>query len=199
MIKQLRMNDDFRPLGPAIPKPAPAAPKSVEIKPGIWQAPDGKLRTDFATGQSVAPAPKVTIGVDLASGVDSTCITVYDLSKELGVKGSVVLLACMRFGQQVTLNQAIDGDLADLVRREIAPLFEVEEVPTPLPVLPNSLGDGWILHDGSKTCPIMFAESGEYEIRWTDGSIDSRGPAWDWRWNHCSDCTLQIEAYRLIP
>jgi hypothetical protein len=30
----------------------------VQIKPGIWQAPDGKLRTDFATGQSVAPAQK---------------------------------------------------------------------------------------------------------------------------------------------
>jgi hypothetical protein len=59
MIKQLRMNEDFaRPLGPAIPKPAPAAPKAVEIKPGIWQAPDGKLRTDFATGQSVSPAQK---------------------------------------------------------------------------------------------------------------------------------------------
>jgi hypothetical protein len=40
------MNEDFaRPLGPAIPKPPPAAPKSVEIKPGIWQAPDGKLET----------------------------------------------------------------------------------------------------------------------------------------------------------
>jgi hypothetical protein len=58
VIKILQMNDDFQPLGPAIPKPAPAAPKSVEIKPGIWQAPDGKLRTDFATGQSVAPAQK---------------------------------------------------------------------------------------------------------------------------------------------
>jgi hypothetical protein len=50
--------EPFLPLGKAIPKPAPAAPKSVEIKPGIWQAPDGKLRTDFATGQSVAPAQK---------------------------------------------------------------------------------------------------------------------------------------------
>ncbi len=60
MIKQLRrMNEDFaRPLGPAIPKPAPAAPQPVQIKPGIWQAPDGRLRTDFATGQSVAPAQK---------------------------------------------------------------------------------------------------------------------------------------------
>jgi hypothetical protein len=46
MIKQLRMNEDFaRPLGPAIPKPAPAAPRHVQIKPGIWQAPDGKLET----------------------------------------------------------------------------------------------------------------------------------------------------------
>jgi hypothetical protein len=50
--------EPFQPLGPAIPKPAPAAPQSREIKPGIWQAPDGKLRTDFATGQSVAPAQK---------------------------------------------------------------------------------------------------------------------------------------------
>lgn len=57
MIKILHA-ESFQPLGKAIPKPAPAAPQSREIKPGIWQAPDGKLRTDFATGQSVAPAQK---------------------------------------------------------------------------------------------------------------------------------------------
>jgi hypothetical protein len=58
MTLTILKTERFQPLGPAIPKPAPAAPQSREIKPGIWQAPDGKLRTDFATGQSVAPAQK---------------------------------------------------------------------------------------------------------------------------------------------
>jgi hypothetical protein len=52
------MNEDFaRPLGPAIPKPPPAAPKSVEIKPGIWQAPDGKLETRDPTPMVITPIP----------------------------------------------------------------------------------------------------------------------------------------------
>jgi hypothetical protein len=96
VIKILQMNNDFRPLGKAIPKPAPAAPQSREIKPGIWQAPDGKLRTDFATGQSVAPAQKA------------------------------------------------------------APA-------TPLPVVPNALGDGWI-----EWRPGMDLPTARVDIRLTD-------------------------------
>lgn len=45
------------PLGPPIrPTPAPAEPR--EIKPGIWQDPDGKLRTEVpppAALQRTAP------------------------------------------------------------------------------------------------------------------------------------------------
>jgi len=65
--------EPFQPLGPAIPKPAPAAPQSREIKPGIWQAPDGKLRTDFATGQSVAPAQKAAPVAPLPTLPNALC------------------------------------------------------------------------------------------------------------------------------
>jgi hypothetical protein len=64
---------------------------------------------------------------------------------------------------------------------------------------PTALSGGWIEHDGSRTCPIPEALDGEYEIRWTDGSIDRSGAAWEWRWHHDDDCQIQLVAYRLIP
>jgi hypothetical protein len=56
MIKILH-TEPFLPLGKAIPKPAPAAPQAREIKPGIWQAPDGKLETRDPTPMVITPIP----------------------------------------------------------------------------------------------------------------------------------------------
>src|SRR6185369_12124273 len=157
--------EQFRPLGKPIPRPAAPAPEPVQIKPGIWKNPDGKLETrnpavDLIVNGGGKPAPKVTpatIGVDLTAGSDQACITVWELSRELGCKASKVMIACMRYGQQVTLNQAIDGDLADLVREELAE--------PPLPVLPNALGDGWF--DMHADMPDLAG--GSYQFRHVRG------------------------------
>lgn len=37
--------EQFQPLGKPIPRPAAPAPEPVQIKPGIWQLPDGRLET----------------------------------------------------------------------------------------------------------------------------------------------------------
>lgn len=134
MTLTILKTEPLQPLGPAIPKPAPAAPQSREIKPGIWQAPDGKLRTDFATGQSVAPAQKA------------------------------------------------------------APV-------TPLPVVPNSLGDGWIAWGGGE-CPIPDAGPDEYEPIFSDGDwfkaqISAKHHAWGAAGRTGYD--YHIVFYRLIP
>lgn len=190
--------EQFKPLGKPIPRPAAPAPEPVQIKPGIWQNPDGRLETrnpavDLIVNGGGKPAPKVTpatIGADLAAGSDQACITVWELSRELGCKASKVMIACMLYGQQVTLNQAIDGDLADLVREELAE--------TPLPVLPNALGDGWIEWRGGE-CPIPDAEVGEYETRSRRGVVSpGEQPAREDVWTHGGrDC--DIVAYRLLP
>src|SRR6185295_5766151 len=75
MIKILQMNNDFAPLGKPLPRPAAPAPEPVQIKPGIWKNPDGRLETRNPTvdlivngGYGGKPAPKTTpaaIGVDL--------------------------------------------------------------------------------------------------------------------------------------
>lgn len=61
-----------------------------------------------------------------------------------------------------------------------------------------ALGDGWIEWGGGKKCPIPNADEGDYEIRWSDGSINKRGPATDWRWFHEAG-VINLTAYRLIP
>lgn len=120
--------ESFQPLGPAIKRTSKPAPDPVQVRPGVFQGTDGRMFTDFATGQSVAPAPKA------------------------------------------------------------AP-------ETPLPVVPNALGDGWIAHTAGP-CPIPFAKGGEYEIRWDNGAVD--------RYHHL-DATEAcgwdggIVAFRLIP
>jgi hypothetical protein len=137
MTLTILKTEPFQPLGPAIPKPAPAAPQPVQIKPGIWQAPDGKLRTDFATGQSVAPAQKT------------------------------------------------------------AP-------ETPLTVVPNALGDGWIAWGGG-TCPVVRRTKVEIHFR-EESRIrpDINNPTdrpEDLRWSHGEErlACWDIVAYRLIP
>jgi hypothetical protein len=150
MIKILH-SEPFQPLGPAIPKPAPAAPKSVEIRPGIWRNPDGKLSTTIPI-QGPRKAPARCHDESQCGGFYDACAT------EAGCAGA-----------------------------------------TPLPVLPNALGDGWIAHDGSRTCPIPNAEDGEYEVRWSDGSVDSSGWAMEWRWHYDVECDVNLVAYRLIP
>lgn len=65
-----------------------------------------------------------------------------------------------------------------------------------LPATPNALGD-WIEWHGGK-CPIPDADEGDYEIRWSDGSINKRGPATDWRWFHEAG-VINLTSYRLIP
>lgn len=37
--------ESFQPLGPAKPRAEKPAPEAVQIKPGIWQLPDGRLET----------------------------------------------------------------------------------------------------------------------------------------------------------
>jgi hypothetical protein len=133
MIKIMH-TEPFQPLGPAIPKPAPAAPQSREIKPGIWQAPDGKLFTDLPEGSmSSTPVPFHT------------------------------------------------------------------PTETPLPVVPNALGDGWIAWGGGE-CPIPDVKAGGYEIRWRQQGVDAS------RWSRLLDAAElagwqegSVAAYRLIP
>jgi hypothetical protein len=71
--------------------------------------------------------------------------------------------------------------------------------PEPAKAEAAALGDGWIRHDGSRKCPIPNAEDGEYEVRWSDGSVDRSGQAVDWRWLYEADCSINLVAYRLIP
>jgi hypothetical protein len=78
-----------------------------------------------------------------------------------------------------------DGKLQEVVSTSAAPAA--------------ALGDGWIRHDGSRKCPIPNAEDGEYEVRWSDGSVDRSGQAVDWRWLYEADCSINLVAYRLIP
>lgn len=186
--------EQFQPLGKPIPRPAAPAPEPVQIKPGIWKNPDGKLETrnpavDLIVNGGGKPVPKVTpatIGIDLAAGSDQACITVWELSRELGCKASKVMIACMRYGQQVTLNQAIDGDLADLVREEIAE--------TPLPVLPNALGDGWI--QCSEDMPNL--PYGTYEYRNNGSSVHTRPLATNLR-DLIGPSAYSYRQYRLLP
>jgi len=186
--------EQFQPLGKPLPRPAAPAPEPVQIKPGIWKNPDGRLETrnpavDLIVNGGGKPAPKVTpatIGVDLAAGADQTCITVWELSRELGVKGSEVLIALMRYGQQFTLNQAIDGDLADLVREELAE--------TPFPVLPNALSDGWI--QCSEDMPNL--PYGTYEYRNNGSSKHTRPLATNLR-DLIGPSGYSYRQYRLLP
>jgi hypothetical protein len=71
--------------------------------------------------------------------INTPAITVYELAQELGVKASAVLVACLRYGQQPTLNQAIDGGLANLVRRDCK--TAQPEAPAE-PVCPACNGEG---------------------------------------------------------
>jgi hypothetical protein len=52
--------ESFQPLGPAIKRASKPAPDPVQVRPGVFQGTDGRMFTDFATGQSVAPAPKAS-------------------------------------------------------------------------------------------------------------------------------------------
>lgn len=52
--------ESFQPLGPAIKRVSKPAPDPVQVRPGVFQGVDGRMFTDFATGQSVAPSPKAS-------------------------------------------------------------------------------------------------------------------------------------------
>jgi hypothetical protein len=73
--------------------------------------------------------------------------------------------------------------------------YETPKVPAKPAVA--AVGD-WIEWAGGEECPIPDADEGDYEIRWSDGSINKRGPATDWRWFH-EDGEINLTAYRLIP
>lgn len=123
--------ESFQPLGPAIKRASKPAPDPVQVRPGVFQGTDGRMFTDFATGQSVAPAPKASPPAPDAAAAPAT-----------------------------------------------------------------ALGD-WIEWAGG-SCPIPDADEGDYEIRWSDGSIDQSGPATDWRWFHEAG-VINLTSYRLIP
>jgi hypothetical protein len=158
MIKILH-TEPFLPLGKAIPKPAPAAPQAREIKPGIWQAPDGKLETRDPTPMVITPIPAPS------SNLAEVC------------------------AEAVRQLEAVCGTA----------LIGFKPAATPLPVVPNSLGDGWIAWGGGE-CPIPDAKGGEYEIRWCDQRVDVS------RWS-LKLCAANLSgwregcvvAYRLIP
>jgi hypothetical protein len=161
MIKILH-TEPFQPLGPAIPKPAPAAPKAVEIKPGIWQAPDGKLETRDPTPMVITPIPAPS------SNLAEVC------------------------AEAVRQLEAVCGTA----------LIGFKPAETPLPVVPNALGDGWIDHDGSP-CPV--AKGTLLQVRLRNGLVKDAaalemfgfGSAQQWVDDTYPEDT--IVAYRLIP
>jgi hypothetical protein len=172
------MNEDFaRPLGPAIPKPAPAAPQPVQIKPGIWQAPDGKLETRMPTqGPRMAPTKY-------------HCDTCEDTGT---CYGPIPTNGGYREGEM----ECPDCDATSNPKREDY------EARSPLPVVPNALGDGWIDHDGSP-CPVAKGTLLQVQLR--NGLVRDAaalemcgfGSAQQWVDDTYPEDT--IVAYRLIP
>jgi hypothetical protein len=164
MIKILH-TEPFLPLGKAIPKPAPAAPKAVEIKPGIWQAPDGKLETRDPTPMVITPIPAPS------SNLAEVC------------------------AEAVRQLEAVCGTA----------LIGFKPAETPLPVVPNALGDGWIAWCGGE-CPIQGSQAGTYQVQLKNGEVengvnpDGRYPAQQYGWRCGVDGgPYSVVAYRLIP
>lgn len=131
--------EQFQPLGKPIPRPAAPAPEPVQIKPGIWKNPDGKLETR---------------------------------------------------------NPAVDL----IVNGGGKPVPKAPE--TPLPVLPNALGDGWIEWGGGE-CPIPGVMGGKWQYRLGCGTVNLAGAdalGYCGAWEHSSGIpSLTIVAYRLLP
>jgi hypothetical protein len=130
--------EQFLPLGKPLPRPAAPTPEPVQIKPGIWKNPDGRLETrnpavDLIVNGGGKPAPK-------------------------------------------------------------AP-------ETPLPVLPNALGE-WI--DCGPDMPDI--PEGRYQLRHrTTGQISNPGEhngrtgEWSLRKNVVSHAQMAAWSYRLLP
>lgn len=158
MIKILH-TEPFQPLGPAIPKPAPAAPKSVEIKPGIWQAPDGKLETR----DKVTPLPTIpAVPNALGDGWINCGPDMPDLKK-----GTYE----WRRRDNGKTGRPTEVDLRSLVDPRMFLNTQYRLIPTPAqqPESPVAAGSCWVEHDGvTPPADVKLLYDLQYQINGVD-------------------------------